>query len=200
MITRSLRQRRPVDLGMQGRVVLLASDDRVDREACAAVLRGEGADVLTATVRDAADQAAGVDAVVVLLPVSTSAVLDAGLSDLREDWGQLEAVAAAFQAAVPTMTERHWGRLVTVVSGAVKSLDDESDERGAVVGLAVLGLHKAVVADVARSGITTNAVLRDHRTTPEEIASTVAFLLSEPAGYLQGVTIALDGARSGSVF
>jgi NAD(P)-dependent dehydrogenase (short-subunit alcohol dehydrogenase family) len=90
--------------------------------------------------------------------------------------------------------------LVSVVTGAVKWLSDDSDERAAVAGLAVLGLHKAVVADVARFGVTTNAVLRDASSDPREVADTVAFLLSEPAAYLQGVTIGLDGAHSTSVF
>lgn len=183
-----------MDLGLHGRVVLLACDDPADREACERVLTAEGALVV-------ASGSPAVDAVVVYLPLTpASLLLDAELSDLRHDWTHLEQVVAAFQAAIPGMTHRGWGRLVTVVAGSVKSLDDDADERGAVVGLAVLGLHKAVVADVARFGITTNAVLRDAHTRPEEVADTVAFLLSEDAGYLQGVSVALDGARSSSVF
>jgi NAD(P)-dependent dehydrogenase (short-subunit alcohol dehydrogenase family) len=86
------------------------------------------------------------------------------------------------------------------MTGSVKWLADDADERGAVAGLAVLGLHKAVVADAARFGVATNAVLRAAASDPREVADTVTFLLSEPAAYLQGVTIGLDGATSTSVF
>ncbi|MCU1593323.1 MAG: short-chain dehydrogenase [Frankiales bacterium] len=183
-----------MDLGLHDRVVLLECADETDRQACAGVLSTEGARVVTSEHRD-------VDAAVVYLPlVPASSLLEAGLADLRRDWLGLEAVVTTFQSVLPGMTSRGWGRLVTVLSGSVKSLDDESDERGAVVGLAVLGLHKAVVADVARYGITTNAVLRDDHSDPTEVAEAVAFLMSEPAGYLQGVTLALDGARRSSVF
>ena len=48
--------------------------------------------------------------------------------------------------------------------------------------------------------MTVNAVLRDSATDPAAVAETVTFLLSDPAGYLQGVTIGLDGARSPSMF
>jgi NAD(P)-dependent dehydrogenase (short-subunit alcohol dehydrogenase family) len=188
-----------MDLGLRDRVIVVVADDEADREACTAVLRAEGADVVAVPLQDADTSRA--DGVVVYAPLAPgSALLDATLSDLEDDWGALEEVVSAFQSALPGMMERGWGRLVTVTTGAVKSLDDDADERGAVVGLAVLGVHKAVVAEVARFGITTNAVLRDDRTDPTDVANAVAFLLSEPAGYLQGVTVALDGARTSSVF
>ena len=56
------------------------------------------------------------------------------------------------------------------------------------------------MADVARLGIAVNSVLRDRDCDAGEVAATVAFLLSEGAGYLQGVTISLDGLKSPSMF
>jgi hypothetical protein len=197
-----------VELGLQDRVVIVAAEDPADRSACVTALEQEGARAVP--VETLADAAAVVqrvvgegrlDGVVVYLPLRPgSAVLEAGAAGLVEAWMPVEAVAAAFRAALPAMTERGWGRLLSVVPGAVKWLSDDADEGTAIAGLAVLGLHKAVVADAARSGIAVNAVLRDATSDPGEVADTVTFLMSEPAAYLQGVTVGLDGASSTSVF
>jgi NAD(P)-dependent dehydrogenase (short-subunit alcohol dehydrogenase family) len=98
------------------------------------------------------------------------------------------------------MCQAGFGRLVAVVPGAVKWLDDGTDELGVLAGLGVLGLNKSAVADLARFGVTTNAVLRGEASDPGDVAAAVAFLLSGPAGYLQGVALSLDGATSPAVF
>jgi NADP-dependent 3-hydroxy acid dehydrogenase YdfG len=196
-------------LGLADRIVLVAARDAADRDACAEALRREAA---RAVLVDSLDEAAAavvrvvreegrIDGVVMYLPLEAgSSVLDAEGPALLGAWTPVEAVAETFRAALPMMTERGRGRLVTVMTGSVKWLADDADERGAVAGLAVLGLHKAVVADAARFGVATNAVLRAAASDPREVADTVTFLLSEPAAYLQGVTIGLDGATSTSVF
>jgi NAD(P)-dependent dehydrogenase (short-subunit alcohol dehydrogenase family) len=194
-----------MELGLQNRVFVVVAPDPVDRDACGDALAAEGAQVVQVDRLDAADEVvrsqSRLDGVVVYLPITGgSELLSIDAAGLLEAWTPVEAVAAAFRSALPLMTDRGWGRLVSVVSGAVKWLSEDSDERAAVAGLAVLGLHKAVVADVARFGITTNAVLRDASSDPREVADTVTFLLSEPAAYLQGVTVGLDGAHSTSVF
>ena len=58
----------------------------------------------------------------------------------------------------------------------------------------------AAVADVASSGICANAILRTTQSSPSEVADAVAFLLSDGAGYLHGVTLSFDGAQSASMF
>jgi NAD(P)-dependent dehydrogenase (short-subunit alcohol dehydrogenase family) len=196
-------------LGLADRIVLVAASDAADRDACAEALRSEAArpvlvdslDEAAAAVDRVVSEAGRIDGVVMYLPLEAgSSVLDADGPALLGAWTPVEAVAETFRAALPMMTERGRGRLVTVMTGSVKWLADDADERGAVAGLAVLGLHKAVVADAARFGVATNAVLREARSDPREVADTVTFLLSEPAAYLQGVTIGLDGATSTSVF
>lgn len=193
-----------MDLGLLRRQVLLAGGPDELRDACLATLSEEGAEVSTTSLPDAADlvvEHGRVDVVVALLPMSGSgADLRTSVADLTDRWLPVEQVAAAFRAALPGMTSRCWGRLVSVLPSAVKSLGDHSDEPGAVAGLAVLGMHKSVVADAARHGVCTNAVLRDVHTPFADVASTVAFLVSGPASYLQGVTIGLDGARSAAMF
>lgn len=198
-----------MDLGLQDRVVVLAGPDAPDRTAGAEALSAEGCRV--STVADFGDAAAEVqravrdhgrvDAVVVYLPLRPDQpAVAATIEDLYATWSWVEQIAAAFRAAVPGMAERGWGRLVTVITGDVKALGEHADEVGALAGLGLLGMHKAAVADVARFGISANAVLRDAASAPAEVAATVAFLVSEPAGYLQGVTMSLDGARSPVMF
>ena len=73
-----------MDLGLRDRCVLLAVDDWEEGDACAAVLRDEGAEVVVTALADGAIHAAGRDAVVVLLRVQPSSLLDAGLTDLLD--------------------------------------------------------------------------------------------------------------------
>jgi hypothetical protein len=198
-----------MDLELNGRVVVLAGNDTEERTACERLLTSEGATVhavadlarATGAVEGLVDAGGPVDAVVICLPRSgPTEVLAASLDDLYGAWTSLEAAAGAFGAAAPRMMERGWGRLITVMSSAVKALDDSSDELGAMVGLAALGMNKAAVADLARHGVAVNAVLRSAGSAPDEVAATVAFLLSGGAGYLQGVTISLDGAASPAMY
>lgn len=198
-----------MDLGLNNRIAVVAAVDADDRAACAATLGVEGCQVVTvetlgsaaAAVERVLREQGRIDAVVMYLPIhSGRAALGSGLEALYESWSAVEAVAAAFRAAVPAMTEQRWGRLVSVTSSGAKWLGDEVDEPDAVAGLGVLGMHKAAVADVARFGISVNAVLRDTASSAEDVAGTVAFLLAESAAYLQGITLSLDGAHSSAIF
>lgn len=198
-----------MDLGLRDRVVVVAGGDGADRQACVALLTAEGAVVVESdTLAGGGDAVARalaehgrVEGVAAYLPnIAGRNVIDAEIEALYESWSAVEAVAAAFRAAVPSMIDTGWGRLVSVTTGAVKWLDDDIDELGVMAGLGVLGMHKAAVADIAQFGIATNAVLRGADSTSDEIAATVAFLLSDDAEYLQGVTISLDGAISPAVY
>jgi NAD(P)-dependent dehydrogenase (short-subunit alcohol dehydrogenase family) len=197
-----------MELGLTDRTVLIASSSAADRHACRDRLASEGAGVIV--VDRLADAVVGIeqtvrefgriDGVVMCLPSNDTQLLDASVADLYSSWIAVEFVAAAFRAAASTMIEQGHGRLVSVVPNSVKWLADDSDELGSMSGLAVLGMHKAAVADLARHGISVNAVLRGDADDVDEVAATIAFMLSEHAGYMQGVTIALDGARSPALF
>jgi len=198
-----------VDLGLHDRVVVVGAPRSEDREACHVMLDSEVAACITVeslvdvdeVIRASLNTHGRIDGVVMFLPqTSSSSVLESTTQELGEAWASVEEVAAAFRAATWAMTEQRYGRLISVVTGSVKWLGDEVDELGVIAGLGVLGLHKAAVADVAQFGIAANAVLRDADADAGEVASTVAFLLSASAGYLQGVTISLDGAKSPAVF
>lgn len=197
-----------MELGLTDRVVLVASGRAAEREACRDRLQQEGAVAIVAErlsdaiggVEQAVREFGRIDGVVICLPANDTELLDASIDDLYASWAAVECVAAVFRAALPIMIERGFGRLLSVVPHSVKWLADDADELGSIAGLGVLGMHKAAVADVALYGISVNAIIRGNPDDQAAVAATVAFLLSEHAGYMQGVTIGLDGATSPAVF
>jgi NAD(P)-dependent dehydrogenase (short-subunit alcohol dehydrogenase family) len=202
-----------MDTGLLDRVAVICADEGADRgaelAACAASLRAEGAVVVTSTLADGArtmsDVMTGhgrIDVVVAIAPQTGARSLAAidDVADLNAAWETVVSTVAAYRAALPSMATRKWGRLVCVTSSSTKWLSDETDEVAAMVGLGLLGMHKAAVADVAPDGIVANAVLRGVDADPADVASLVTFLCSLGAGYLDGVAIALDGAKSPAVY
>lgn len=126
--------------------------------------------------------------------------------------GATEAIAAA----LPGMIERKWGRVLLITSVAAKEpMPGLTLSSGLRAGL--LGLTKSLSDEVAQHGITVNALLPGYtRTermeelgvtdaqvaaqvparrmgTPEEFGATAAFLASQPAAYLTGQAVAIDG-------
>ena len=122
------------------------------------------------------------------------------------------------QPLLMPMIRTRWGRIVTITSVA-----GLRGNRGQVnYSAAKAGLHgatKALALEVASRGITVNAVapgLIDSPMLaesfpperikqlvplgrvgrPEEVAATVGFLCSEPAGYISGQIISVDGAMT----
>jgi 3-oxoacyl-[acyl-carrier protein] reductase len=137
--------------------------------------------------------------------------------------GMLELV----RGVVPSMTAGAWGRIVALTSTSVKqpipSLALSNAFRTALVSAL-----KSLSLEVARAGVTVNAiatgrVLTDRLrhlypdddairkaaeaevpigrvATPAEFAPLVAFLCGEPARYITGQTIAIDGGLIKAVF
>ncbi len=129
---------------------------------------------------------------------------------------------------VPAMTARGWGRIVALESTSVKQpvpnlVLSNAFRTGLVAALKTLSI------EVARDGITVNAIatgniLTDRlralyggdddalaataqanipigrAATPDEFAPMAAFLCSEPARYITGQTIAIDGGLIKSLF
>jgi len=122
------------------------------------------------------------------------------------------------QPLLMPMIRTRWGRIVTITSVA-----GLLGNRGQVnYSAAKAGLHgatKALALEVASRGITVNAVAPGviespmlaksfpperikqlvplgRAGRPEEVAATVGFLCSEPAGYISGQVISVDGAMT----
>lgn len=124
--------------------------------------------------------------------------------------------------ALPAMVERGWGRLVNIGSDAGRVGSSlESVYSGAKAG--VIAFTKTIAREVARSGVTANAVCPGPTRTPllegmtsgeggerliasleravpmrrlgepEDVAAAVAFLASESAGYITGQTLSVSG-------
>lgn len=122
----------------------------------------------------------------------------------------------AMAAALPAMRTQQWGRILLVTSVAAREpMPSLTVSNSLRAGL--LGLTKDLARDVARHGITVNALLPGYtRTermdelgvtddqiaaqvpagrmgTPEEFAAVAAFLASERAAYVTGQAVAVDG-------
>ena len=141
--------------------------------------------------------------------------------------GTLRSMLELVQGVVPPMTASGWGRIVALTSTSVKqpipSLALSNAFRTALVSAL-----KTLSVEVARRGVTVNCiatgrVLTDrlrhlypseeaiHKAaetdvpmgrvaTPSEFAPLVAFLCSDPAKYITGQTIAIDGGLIKSLF
>jgi 3-oxoacyl-[acyl-carrier protein] reductase len=134
-----------------------------------------------------------------------------------QDFGSLWlSVVESLKAALPTMKERKFGRVLMVTSLAAKEpLPGLTTSNGLRAGLT--GLCKSVSNEYAPFGITMNVLLPGYTNTerlkelklseerikqmvpaqrlgePSELAALAAFLASPLAGYITGQAIAVDG-------
>jgi len=131
------------------------------------------------------------------------------------------------RAAVPIMQQAKWGRVICLVSVAAKQpLPGLILSTTARAG--VLGFAKALSDEVASDGITVNSICPGFIATerveeltktkpemmkqmraqipmgrignPSELAAVVTFLASEPASYITGAVLQVDGGFTRSIF
>lgn len=192
-----------------------------------ATLARSGADV-DADVADPAAVSAAFDAVEarhgpVLVLVNNAGTRRDGLAIRMsaEDWEEVLGVNlnGAFHCtrrALDDMLKARWGRIVNISSVvALHANPGQSNYGAAKAGM--LSLTRTVAREMARKGITCNAVtpgvIETDMTTdvvdklvagvpagrvgqPEEVAHAVSFLCSEDAAYVNGATIAVDGGMA----
>jgi len=146
---------------------------------------------------------------------------DLALQIEDEDWDRvidtnLSAVFRITRRALSPMMSARFGRIVNIAS-VVGAKANPGQANYAASKAGVIGMTKTVAAEVARRGVTVNAVAPGlveteltegvaedmvkevparRAGTPEDVAACVGFLASEEAAYVTGVTLTVDGGLS----
>jgi 3-oxoacyl-[acyl-carrier protein] reductase len=159
----------------------------------------------------------------VLALVNNAGITADGLAIQMEDddWNRVidTNLTAAFRMtrrAMRPMIKARYGRIVNVAS-VVGPRANAGQANYAAAKAGLIGMTKTVATEVARRGVTVNAVAPGFIATdmtedlpdaildavpakrvgtPEEVAAAVRFLASDAAGYVTGSTLFVDGGMS----
>ncbi len=205
-------------LAREGVSVVICARDRERLEATAAELPGDVL-AISADVTDPAEPQRLVDAAMERFGALHVLVANAGgppqARALEVDEAQMLAALNAnlltsirlVQAAVPHMRAAGWGRICLIASSSVKQpIPSLAYSNTARTGL--WAWAKTAAQDLIGDGITLNLACPGLHSTdrvkelgfegrmgdPEDFGSVVAFLCSQPAGFVSGAALQVDGA------
>ena len=216
-------------LAAEGARVVIVDLDGSRAERTAADLGGVA---VTADVADRASVEAMASRVVDELGRIDIVAANAGIYPVAEVatmtddmWGRVMDVNAGgavrtVQACLPAMQERAYGRIVLTSSITGPITGQAGFAHYGASKAAMLGFMRSAAVELARSGITVNAVMPGNVATegfagtsdehqrrmltsipmgryaePEEIGWAVRFLASPEAGYITGQTLIVDGGQ-----
>ncbi len=218
-------------LHAQGAMVALSGTRKEVLDQLAAEL-GERAFVVPADLSNAESVEALVPAAEAAMGSVDILVNNAGLTRdglfMRmkdEDWDlvlrvNLDAAFRLSRAAIRGMMKKRWGRIVTITS-VVGTTGNAGQANYAASKAALVGMSKALAAEVASRNVTVNCVapgfiatpmtdvLNDKQReailgtipagrlgAPDDIGAAVVYLASEEAGYMTGQTLHFNGGMA----
>ncbi len=219
------------------KVAVACVRNRDKAEAVAQEIRGSGGEAITVqadvSVRDDAErmvaEATQAFGRVDVMVSNAGIVIDRAFVDSTDDdWNaaietNLRGFFNVTRAALPQMIERGQGRIIATGS-IIADVADFGENRFSVCAASkggIISLMRPIAAEVARHGVTVNAVAPGYIATemlgeidpdgleqalklvpmrrygrPEEIAAAMAFLASDDAAYITGQTLRVNGGMA----